>query len=183
MKVKKIIMSLTVSRMIAGAALLFVVPLSAVFFIIYIWCIISDIADGPLARKFKVTSNLGALLDSAADFFVAMVILYILIPLLDFAPWMLAMVVIVLGIRFVAFSIGFYKYRTFTMLHTYANKGAGVILAIFPLVFGALGLTLAFSFAAIAALLSALEELFITVRSKELDRNITSFLHSYVSRQ
>jgi len=143
------------------------------FYAVYTLCVASDIIDGPLARKTNTTSNLGALLDSAADFLLAMVVLFILVPILPLETWMLFAIVLVLFLRIVGFSIGFYKYRTFTMLHTYANKVQGLVLALFPLFFGLVGLNIAFTIAFLAAFISAIEELAITIYSKELDRNIT----------
>jgi len=174
---------ITISRFFGAAALLVLwylagseSPLTAVFYIIYVGCVTSDIVDGWLARKMKVTSNFGAALDSAADLTLIVVMLFILIPYVDFRLWMLLLIALVLAIRAVALAIGYAKYRTFTLLHTYSNKWSGLALAAFPLIFGFVNLSVAFSVVFAAACFAALEELLITIRSKELDRNITSWL-------
>ena len=176
--IKKLVMTLTISRIFGAVALLFITPLTALFYVVYTVCVVTDMIDGPIARKWKVTSNLGALLDSAADFFFAMVVLIIFIPILALEMWMVYLIAIVLITRFVGFGIGYVKYRTFTFLHTYANKGAGVLLAFFPVFYGTLGLAVTIIILFIAAILSALEELIITIKSKELNRNITSMFTS-----
>ena len=175
--IKTVVNLITISRIFGAFTLLLISPLTAIFYVIYTLCITSDIADGYLARKTKTTSNFGAFLDSTADLILIAIVLIILIPLLDFAPWMLFMVGGVVVTRLLALGIGFAKYRTLSLLHTYANKSAGLIMACFPLFYGLLGLTIAFLIIFFVASLSALEELAITIRAKQLNRNIPSLLH------
>ena len=177
--IKKFVNALTISRIVGAAALLLIHflnlnnDLPMFFFAIYIACVATDIADGPIARKTKTATNTGALLDSIADFVLIITALVIFIPRLDFTAWMLSLVALVLGIRFIALGIGYAKYRTITLLHTYANKGSALILALFPVLFEVFGLAVGFAIMAGGAIISALEELLITIRSKQLDRNIT----------
>jgi len=172
--IKNFVMSITVSRIIGSVTLLFITPMTALFFVVYGWCAISDMIDGPIARRAKVTSNFGSFLDSSADMLLAIVMLIIFIPILALEIWMIVMVAVVLTMRAVGFTIGFVKYRTFTLLHTYANKAAGTLLACFPIFYFFFGLTITIPILFVAASLSALEELVITIRSKELQRDITS---------
>ncbi|MCL2218022.1 MAG: CDP-alcohol phosphatidyltransferase family protein [Defluviitaleaceae bacterium] len=169
-------MLITASRVVGAFSLLLLVPLSGIFYLVYAWCIASDILDGYIARKTRTTSNFGAFLDSAADLNLIAILLVIFLPLLNWDLWMLVLVGIVIFTRAVALSIGFVKYRTLTLLHTYANKGAGLVLASFPILYGLSGLAITISILFTAAFLSAFEELIITIRSKTLDRNITSML-------
>jgi len=180
--IKKAVNALTISR-IFGAVILLVLntlgimtPDMAVFYVVYFWCVLTDFIDGPIARRAKVTSNFGALLDSVADILLAVVVLIIFLPFLwaDFQPWMVAMVAIVLSTRALAFAIGYKKHRTFTMLHTYSTKVAGTFLGLFPILLWVFGLPITITFLFIGAWLSALEELAITILSKELDRDVIS---------
>jgi CDP-diacylglycerol--glycerol-3-phosphate 3-phosphatidyltransferase len=174
---KAFVMLLTTSRIFGAVSLLFLVPLTPIFYIIYTLCIASDIADGYIARKKEVTSNFGAFYDSVADLILIGILLAVLIPVLAMSPWILALIGLVLGVRVFALSIGFWKYRTLSLLHTYSNKGAGLVLACFPLFLGLFGLTIAFLIIFIAAFSSAFEEMIITIRAKKLNRNIISVFH------
>ena len=173
--------TLTISRIFGALALLILnmlgimTPEMAIFYVVYFACVLSDFIDGPIARMAKVTSNFGALMDSVADMLLAIVVLIIFLPILDLQPWMIAMVAIVLTTRALAFAIGYKKYRTFTMLHTYSTKVAGTFLGLFPILLFIFDLPITITFLFIGAFLSALEELAITIRSKELDRNVKSF--------
>ncbi len=58
---------ITAMRMVGTVALLLTEPLSVCFYVVYALTGITDALDGFIARKLKVTSELGAKLDSAAD--------------------------------------------------------------------------------------------------------------------
>ncbi|MCL2605264.1 MAG: CDP-alcohol phosphatidyltransferase family protein [Defluviitaleaceae bacterium] len=177
---KTFVMSLTTSRVIGAFSLLLfrANPLTSVlFYIIYTWCIFSDIADGYIARKKRVTSNFGAIYDSTADLLLIGILLFVLIPALSLRPWIMVLIGLVLGTRAIALGIGWMKYKTLSLLHTYSNKGAGLIMACFPLFLGLFGLNAAFLIIFFAAFGSAVEEMVITLRANKLDRNIISVFH------
>jgi CDP-diacylglycerol--glycerol-3-phosphate 3-phosphatidyltransferase len=171
----KIIVSLiTISRFIgAFSLLLFNDPVNNPFFyVVYALCIVSDVTDGHLARWCKVTTNLGALMDTVADVTLIAVVLFIFIPLPGFLDtWMLYLIATVILTRVVACSIGYYKFKTFTILHTYSNKAAGLVMACFPVYYYFFGATVMMLIVFTAAFLSAFEELIITIRFNELNRN------------
>ena len=172
---------LSISRIVGAAVLLLgsfailpIPPLSFSFFVIYILCIITDLADGPIARKTKSASSFGSALDSVADVAIILAVLAILIPILDFEMWMFLCIAFVLGVRILAVLIGIKKFRAITLLHTYSSKTSALILALFPVFYGILDIGIAFGIAAVFAIIAALEELYIVICSMELDRDITS---------
>ncbi len=57
---------ITVGRIVGAVVLLWIQPLSALFFVIYSLCCVSDVLDGFIARKTNTTSKLGETLDSIA---------------------------------------------------------------------------------------------------------------------
>ena len=73
---------ITVLRIIGTFALLFLSPAELSFLIIYLVCGLTDILDGWLARKLKVTSAMGSRLDTAADLFYYIVIAIKIFPAL-----------------------------------------------------------------------------------------------------
>jgi len=70
--------------------------------------------------------------------------------------------------------IGYAKYRGFAALHTFANKATGFLLFAFPIFYVSIGLNATTILLCFFATLSAIEELLITIRSKQLDRNVRS---------
>ncbi len=154
--------------------LLFVKPLSALFFVIYIVCGASDILDGRIARKAKTESKFGATLDSIADAVFIGVLLIILIPVIDMSMWMLVWLVCIVIIRLSSLLTGFIRYHALAFLHTYGNKAAGLLLFCFPLLYQLFGIAITAFLLCSMASISAIEELAINITSKELSRDIKS---------
>ena len=57
---------ITGSRIAAALLLLFATPLTGAFYALYLWCGVSDMVDGTIARRTHSESRLGERLDSAA---------------------------------------------------------------------------------------------------------------------
>lgn len=162
---------ITVIRLVCAGILLFTVPFSLPFWVLYVSCGASDLADGLVARTMKQQSDLGAKLDSIADtaFFSAAVIT--VVPAVVIPPWIWICAIGIASIRVAAYLIGYKKYHMFSALHTYANKATGGFLFGAPVLYAVLGVTAAGIILCLLAVLSACEELLITVLSKDLDRN------------
>ena len=141
------------------------------FFVIYFLCGFSDVLDGFIARKTNTQSQLGAKLDSIADFILfAVITVSIIIWMGSKIKYFLP---IILGIAIVrSFSVIFaaFRYHTFAMLHTWGNKITGFMLFITPLFLLMDRIEIAWIVCSVA-LLSALEELLIHITSKQLDLN------------
>ncbi|QQU16171.1 CDP-alcohol phosphatidyltransferase family protein [Enterococcus casseliflavus] len=170
---------LTTSRLILAPLLLFLQPMSGWFWLLYSYCFVSDLVDGLLARRMNLTSEVGALLDSFADasFFLA-VFLSFLPRLLETQAIMVWILVIAI-IRFVSYLIGYVKYRSFSSLHTWLNKAVGFLLGSFPLLLIVSHTKIVVLILGTIATVSALEELLITILSKNLDRNQKSIFESF----
>ena len=162
---------ISIGRIILSIALLKVEPLSGVFWILYIGCGVSDMVDGCIARKTSNTSELGAKLDSIADFVMIVVAIIIFYPLAKPNYLILFWILGIAAIRLLAVLIAYIKFTTFAMLHTYANKFTGLLLFIFPFGMTTLPANLLMSIICVIATVSALEEFMIQVRSKTLDLN------------
>jgi len=170
-------MSITTIRIIGAVALLTTEPLSVIFYAIYFMCGISDVLDGYIARKTNTVSKAGATLDSIADFIFVTVMVVIFIPLISWELWLLFWIVAIAIIRLASLMIGFAKYHALAFLHTYANKATGLALFLFPLFYHAADITIVAVALCSIASLSAIEELVINLKEKNLDKNIRSLLH------
>ncbi len=162
---------ITCMRILGSVALLFLTPLSPLFFWVYLLCGATDIIDGYLARKMGVVSKAGAVLDSVADLVFVAVILYVFISAVTFPAWVIFWAAGVAVVRVCALVIGYIKYRAFAGLHTYANKATGVLLFIFPLLYHLLGMTAAACPVLIVASIAAIEETAIHITSSSLNRD------------
>lgn len=169
-KIKNIPNVITLIRVILSIVLLFIEPLSLLFYIIYILCGFSDVLDGFIARKFKITSLFGSKLDSVADITFFTVLIIIFIPIIELNSWLLVWIGIIVFLRIVLLAFVYKKYHTCAFLHTYANKLTGVTLFLFPLIYPMLSVVIIL----ILATYSVIEEFIINIKSKKLMRDVKS---------
>ncbi len=167
--------SITCLRIILSIFIIFLKPLSLSFFIIYVICGFTDIFDGYFARKNNVTSDLGATLDSIADFTFIAIMIFILLPIFQIPKWGIIWISIIIFIRLLSLIIGSIKYKTIVFLHTYLNKTTGIILFISPLIYSLFKINFTLYLLCIMGSISAIEELLINITSKKLSKNIKSF--------
>lgn len=165
---------LTVIRIICAIIILFVPFLSLPFFYLYFVGGLTDILDGYIARRFEVTSQFGAVLDSIADTFFFLVLVVTLILHYSFPFWMIAWIILIALIRFASLFVGFIKYHAFSFLHTKANKFTGLIIFFLPILIVVLSYKGSIIICGIIATVSAVEEFLINLFSSKLNRNISS---------
>ncbi len=117
-------------RMVGAVALLPCNVSSSTFWVLYIVCGISDMADGWLARKLKCVTKKGALLDSLADIcFVACCACRIL-PILELPQWLWLWAGVIVAMKVVNQLSALVRYGHCRFPHTLANKWAGFLLFI-----------------------------------------------------
>lgn len=145
---------------------------SVTFWVCYLWCGISDMLDGLLARKFGQQSMTGAKLDSISDLVFAVTILIVIEQYVYLPMYLWWCIVVITILRLISYSIGFYKYRTFSSLHSLMNKITGFFIFAFPLLYICFGVDVAGILICIVASLSSVEEMVIIIKSKELNRDI-----------
>ncbi|MCO7124466.1 CDP-alcohol phosphatidyltransferase family protein [Sporolactobacillus shoreicorticis] len=163
---------LSISRIIFVILLLFTYKNSWIFVVLYAAAGLTDLLDGPIARRTNSQSRFGARLDSFAD-----VMMYAVLCILFFywagnivVPFAL-LIILIVGVRGMSLLIAAYKYHTFVSVHTWGNKLAGLLIFIAPVVYvvfknaGFLWLT------GFVALLSAVEEMLIHLKSKSVNEN------------
>lgn len=168
--------TITVSRILLSFILLFLKPFQLWFVIVYSICGLTDILDGFIARKFNMTSRLGATLDSIADFVFICIMLIVFLPVIDFESWMILWLVGIMMIRFTSIIVGYIRYHQLSFLHTYLNKLSGLIVFCFPFFYGLTTLTITFAIIAGIATISGVEELLINFTSEKLNKDRKSIL-------
>ena len=173
---------ITSLRLVGAVALLFIVPLSMTFYIIYTICGITDTLDGTIARKTGCTSELGARLDSIADltFYAVMLIKVfpVLWKMLPVSVWYIVTGALV--IRVASYVLAAIKYRRFSALHTWLNKITGFLVFAIPYI-----ILLPFAISgcyvvASVAVISSGEELIIHIIRKEYKPSIKSVVEDEI---
>ena len=125
---------ISISRAIMSILLLIPETFSVVFYIIYIYCGISDMLDGFIARKCKNESELGASLDSVSDIIFVIVAMIKILPIVNLTTGIIIWILIIVFIKIVNVICSYIYYKKIVLLHTTANKITGFILFITPFI-------------------------------------------------
>ena len=125
---------ISISRVIMSIILAITETFSIAFYIIYIYCGISDILDGFIARKSKNESKLGARLDSASDIIFVIVAIIKILPALNLSKGIIIWTVIIALIKVANLICAYICYKKLVLPHTIANKIIGFILFIAPFI-------------------------------------------------
>lgn len=125
---------ITALRIMGTLLLLFTVPLSVIFFVVYVLCGVSDVLDGWIARATNSSTEFGAKLDSIADLLFYLVMLIKLLPVLWrlLPSWIWYMVGGVLLLRLASYITAAVKFKRFASVHTRLNKLTGAAVFLIP---------------------------------------------------
>lgn len=149
---------LTVARILLSLSLLFLTPLSAPFFVVYLLCGLSDMIDGPIARKTGTAYRFGAQLDSAADLLFLLICLICLLPVIHLPTFLWLWSALIALIRLANVMLAYQTRQQAVFLHTGANRLTGLLLFLLPLSLHILPIHVAAVPACIAATWAALQE-------------------------
>jgi CDP-diacylglycerol--glycerol-3-phosphate 3-phosphatidyltransferase len=157
---------------------------STAFLICFAFSLVTDIADGQIARRLGQTTELGARLDSWGDL---LTYLAVLPALLWLQPQFVSEAGIAIGVVVTSYLIpigaGFAKYRQLTSYHTRLNRFSAYALGASILIVFAAGDALAFYIAAAIALVAQTEELAITAVLPDWHENVPSLRHALRKRR
>jgi phosphatidylglycerophosphate synthase len=170
---------LTLSRLAAAPLLLLLAAAdaSAAFLTLLAYALLSDVIDGPIARRWGQASSRGATLDSWAD-----CALYLTVPwgVLLLKPWVAATetasVMVVIGGYVLPITSGALKFGRLTAYHTAAAKVSGTALALSGIGLLTTGHTWPLRVAAVLLAISAAEEIAITWVLPHWRANVPSLL-------
>ncbi len=174
--------AVTLIRIAAAIAIIFLPFPSAQFFVVYGVCGLSDALDGFLARKLNASSKFGSVLDSVSDLvfysIMGIKIFPTMLKLLNWSHWIFF--IVPLAIHLIAYLLCAIRYKKFSAIHTYANKVLGLLVFLFP--FALIGeiyllYTLYIYIGGCIAIYASSETLLIHIVSKRYDdRNKSIFL-------
>jgi len=104
----------------------------AAFTWVLVPALLSDIADGWIARRFQLQSQLGALLDSVADTLLLFVSIYgMWVFHRDVITSNVPVCVAVIGLWMLENGFALLRYGRLSSFHTYVSKVAGYLLGIY----------------------------------------------------
>lgn len=114
--------------MAAAPLIIITETFSTPFYALYLFCGISDMLDGPVARKTGSESRFGEGLDSAADLLFIAICLYKLLPELNIPRWLWIWIAVIAAIKVLNLICGYFYRHEPKFLHTTANRVTGFML-------------------------------------------------------
>ena len=127
---------ITGCRIVCSMLLLLFPAFSPVFYLLYIVCGVSDMLDGPIARRTHTETALGARLDSIADLVFVAACLFKILPAIHVPMWLWIWTGIIVLVKAANVVSGYVRHKRAILLHTRANKLAGLVLFLLPLALG-----------------------------------------------
>ena len=130
---KQIANIITSCRILGSIGLLFCLVFSDSFYVLYLFCGLTDMVDGTIARKTDAASEFGARLDTVADFLFVIASLVKLVPVFRIPVWIWGWAAVIAVVKLVNLVLGFTQMKQMPSLHTIANKATGLCLFLLPL--------------------------------------------------
>jgi len=152
--------------------LLFLTPLSGWFLLVYTIGGVTDMIDGPLARRTAKVTRFGANLDAAADMLFIFVVLFRILPILELRTFEYIWIVVVILMKFTSLFVAYMRHKEIVFLHTYANKFMVLALFAFPLFALFVDINDVMLPLLIVATIALAEDLFINSTSKVPERDV-----------
>ena len=159
---------LTGCRIFGSILLLFFPIFSLGFYITYLICGFSDMADGTIARKTNSASKFGSQLDTIADLVFVVVSLFKLMPVIHIPWWLWIWGGMIAVIKICSIIWGYVFKKQFISPHTIMNKVTGFLLFLLPLAIPFLELNYMTIAVCSIATLSAIQEAFYIIADSGL---------------
>ena len=137
---------ISITRIVVGACLFLFSDITTGFIILYIICGITDLIDGPVARRTGSTSTIGAVLDTVGDIVTYMAFAKILLvknSTMDgnlLPKWMVIWMLGVAAIHLVAGFVSLARVKKFFIVHSLFGKILGGSVFVFPFAMGLVSL-------------------------------------------
>jgi len=165
---------LSFSRIVLALILPLTEPLSLPFLAVFAVCGLTDVLDGFAARRLDACTEHGHAIDSMADVVLAVVLLYCIIPAVQWGAWMVLWIAAIAAVRLFAFGFGSGRFGRPAFVHTYLNKAAGAAIFLAPFLLVLVGTLITIALVCAVASVSAAEYLYINVSSDRYDPDLQS---------
>ncbi len=177
-KMKKHLANIVSSSRVIGAVILFCMnSISTPFLIVYILCGLTDLIDGPIARKTNSSSELGATLDTIGDVLTYLALTKILVKE-KLVPWWILVWIISAGVLFgICAFVSNHRFKKFYLPHTWLGKIFGGSVFVLPVAMQFMPGEIWMSVICSIATIHAFELFYIQLRSKEALPFVASAFH------
>ena len=149
---------ITLCRILGSIGLVFCPVFSARFYGTYLFCGLTDMVDGTVARKTGSAGTFGAKLDTAADLVFSAVSFGKLVPVIRLPAWIWVWAAAIGLVKPVSLTWAILHRKQLPSLHTRMNKLSGLCLFLLPLTAAFVELRYTAPAACTAATIAAIQE-------------------------
>ena len=160
---KQIANIITLCRILGSIGLLFCPVFSDRFYVLYLFCGLTDMVDGTIARKTGAFSEFGSRLDTVADFLFVISSFVKLVPVIRIPVWIWVWAAVIAVAKLVNLVWGFTQTKQMPTLHTIANKATGLCLFLLPLTMSFVALRYTAPVVCVLATIAAIQEWYYIV--------------------
>ena len=166
---KKYIANIITGSRIAFSLPLLFIPLSSAWFsILYLFCGLTDMIDGTIARKTGAVSKFGARLDTVSDFVFMLVCSIKILPLIHISVWVWVWIIIVTLIKIFNIAFVFVRKKKLISIHSVLNKITGFALFLLPLSLAFVETTYSVVTICVLASIAAIQEVYFIAKGQEV---------------
>jgi CDP-diacylglycerol--glycerol-3-phosphate 3-phosphatidyltransferase len=158
---------ITGSRAVFSLPLLFAPLPSAWFYTLYLFCGLSDMIDGTIARKTGSVSKLGTDLDTASDFVFMLVCSIKILPRLHIPVWLWVWIIIIALAKIFNIASVFVRKKKLISIHSVLNKITGSALFFLPLSLTFVETTYSVATICVLATIAATQEVYFIAKGQE----------------
>lgn len=123
---------ISASRGISALAMLYYPAFSPGFWALYCWGGVSDMIDGPIARKLNSVSETGSRIDSGADLVFVICSAIKVLPSIQLPVWIWLWVAAIGAVKMAGIVIGSARNHKLSIPHSASNRLTGVLLFCMP---------------------------------------------------
>lgn len=123
---------ISASRGMAALAMLLFPVFSTGFWALYCWGGISDMIDGPIARRLGAVSEKGSRIDSLADLVFITCSAIMILPSIGLPIWVWLWIAAIGLVKVACIIIGSLRLQKFTIPHSISNRLTGLLLFCLP---------------------------------------------------
>ena len=165
---KQIANIITGSRILFGLFLLFIPLPSVWFYIFYLFCGLTDMVDGAIARKTGAVSKFGARLDTVSDFVFLFVCWVKILPQVYIPIWLWVWIILIALIKMLNITLVFIRKKELISMHSVLNKITGLALFLLPLTLTFVPITYSVVTICILATVAAMQEAYFIEKGKDV---------------
>ncbi len=148
--------------------LLFIPLSSAWFYVFYLFCGLTDMIDGTIARKTEAVSKFGARLDTVADFVFMFVCSVKMLPLMHIPVLLWVWIIIVALIKIFNIALVFIHKKKLISIHSVLNKTTGFALFLLPLSLTFVETTYSVAAICVLATIAVMQEVYFIAKGQEV---------------